>query len=187
MNFIKRAVAAIFDFLQSIVVVLAIMVMIYLFIMSPQEINGASMEPTFENGEYILTNKIVYKIYNPKRGDVVIFKSPRNKEIDFIKRVIALPGERVKIIDNAFYIDGVKLEEPYLPPNLYIFGGTYLRENQEIVVPEGQYFVIGDNRPHSADSREFGTIAKVDFIGKAFLRYWPFPRAGFVPQPHYDI
>jgi signal peptidase I len=146
MDFVKRAVAAIFDFLQSIVVVLAVMVMIYLFIMSPQEINGASMEPNFHNGEYILTNKVLYKIYDPKRGDVVIFKSPRNKEIDFIKRIIGLPGERVRLSENAFFIDGQKLDEKYLPLGVYVFGGTYLRENEEVTIPEGKYFVIGDNR-----------------------------------------
>jgi len=99
MDLIKRVVGAIFDFLQGIVVILAIMVMIYLFIMSPQEINGASMEPNFHNGEYILTNKIEYKLKNPARGDVVIFKSPSNKEIDYIKRIIGLPGDTVSLHD----------------------------------------------------------------------------------------
>ena len=147
METIKRLVAAIFDFLQGIVVILAIMVMIYLFIMSPQEINGASMEPNFHNGEYILTKKIEYKLKNPKRGDVIIFKSPRT----------------------------------------YISGGSYLREGDEIIVPEGQYFVSGDNRGHSSDSREFGPIPKEDFIGKAFLRYWPFSDAGVIAAPSYSL
>lgn len=187
MDFLKRAIAAIFDFLQSIVIVLSVMVMVYLFIMSPQEINGASMEPNFHNGEYILTNKVIYKLYSPHRGDVVIFKSPRNKEIDFIKRIIALPGERVRLSENAFYINGQKLNETYMPTDVYIFGGSFLRENQEIIIPESKFFVIGDNRPHSADSREFGPIAKEDFIGKAFLRYWPFAEAGLILQPRYDI
>lgn len=187
MNAIKRAIIALFDFLQGIVVVLAIMVMIYLFIMSPQEINGASMEPNFHNGEYILTNKIVYKIQNPTRGDVVIFKSPRNKEVDYIKRVIGLPGDTVSLQDNALYVNGKKVEEPYLSPDVIIFGGSYLREGQEIAVPEGMYFVAGDNRPHSSDSREFGPIPKEDFIGMAILRYWPFSQFGLIPRPQYTL
>ncbi|MFZ5845186.1 MAG: signal peptidase I [Patescibacteria group bacterium] len=187
METIKRAVAAIFDFLQGIVVFLAILVMVYLFVMSPQEINGASMEPNFYNGEYILTNKVVYRLTNPQRGDVVIFKSPLNKEIDFIKRIIALPGEKVRLSGNAIYVNNQKVPEPYLEPGTYIFGGSYLRENQEVVVPEGKYFVLGDNRPHSADSREFGPIAKEDFIGKAILRYWPFSKLGLVARPHYPV
>ena len=96
MEWIKRAVAAFFDFLQGIVVILAILVMVYLFIMSPQEINGASMEPNFHNGEFILTNKVLYKFRDPIRGDVIIFKSPKNKEVDYIKRIIGLPGDTVK-------------------------------------------------------------------------------------------
>src|SRR3989338_7918502 len=114
MDFIKRAIAAIFDFLQGIVVILALMVMIYLFIMSPQEINGASMEPNFHNVEYILTNKIEYKLKNPKRGDVIIFKSPRNKDIDYIKRIIGEPGDRVALKEGTFYVNGSKLDELYL-------------------------------------------------------------------------
>lgn len=184
---IKHAVGAIFDFLQGIVVFLAILVMIYLFIMSPQEINGASMEPNFHNGEYILTNKVVYRVFAPQRGDVVIFKSPRNKEIDYIKRIIALPDERVRLSNNAIYVNDERLPEIYLSPGIYIFGGSYLQENQEIIVPPGTYFVLGDNRPQSLDSREFGPVDKEDFIGKALLRYWPFSDFAILTQPDYTL
>jgi signal peptidase I len=188
MDVIKRAIFAIFDFLQGIVVILAIMVMIYLFIMSPQEINGQSMDPTFHNAEYILTNKIEYKITNPKRGDIVIFKSPRDKDIDYIKRIIGLPGDIVRISNNSFYINGKKLDESqYIKPEVYLYGGTFLPENQDFAVPEGKYFVIGDNRPHSSDSREFGPIGKEDFIGQAFFRYWPPQRLGFIAKPSYSF
>lgn len=184
MNFLKRAVAAFFDFLQSIVVVMAIMVMIYLYIMSPQEISGLSMYPTFDNGEYILTNKIEYKLHEPNRGDVVVFKSPQNKDIDYIKRIIGLPGDHVKVLNGKYYVNGQLLIEAYLPKDLYTFSGSYLKEGIEITVPAGQYFVSGDNRPHSLDSREFGTIPKGDIIGKALLRYWPFDRAGIIQNPN---
>ncbi len=187
MGGIKRAVAAIFDFLQGIVVVLAILVMVYLFIMSPQEINGASMEPNFRNGEFILTSKILYKLRAPVRGDVVIFKSPANKEIDYIKRIIGIPGETVCLKNSAFYVNDQKVEEPYLAPDTPIFGGSYLGENQCTVVPPGSYFVAGDNRPHSSDSREFGPIGLQDFIGTAIFRYWPFSQLGALPRPTYSI
>lgn len=184
---IKNIFSALIDFLQGIVVILAIMVMIYLFIMSPQEINGASMEPTFHNKEFILTNKIEYKLHDPQRGDVVIFKSPRNKDIDYIKRIIGVPGDRVGLKGGSYYLNGEKLFEPYLATNTYISGGNYLREDGEIVVPKGRYFVSGDNRGHSSDSREFGPIPKEDFIGKAFLRYWPFSVAGVIQAPSYSL
>lgn len=185
MGLIKNIFSAFFDFLQGIVVILAIMVMIYLFIMSPQEINGASMEPTFHNKEFILTNKIEYKLHDPQRGDVVIFKSPRNKDIDYIKRIIGVPGDRVGLKGGTYYVNGERLFEPYLAANTYISGGNYLREDSEIIVPKGRYFVSGDNRGHSSDSREFGPIPKEDFIGKALLRYWPFSQAGVIKNPTY--
>jgi signal peptidase I len=187
MDAIKRAVAAIFDFLQGIVVILAVLVMIYLFIISPQEINGASMEPNFHNGEYILTNKILYKFREPMRGDVIIFKSPRNKDIDYIKRIIGLPGDTVKLEGNVFYVNGQKVDEPYLAPDISIFGGAYLQEGEDSVVPPDTYFVVGDNRPHSSDSREFGPISREDFIGVAFFRYFPFNRMGSFEHPTYNI
>lgn len=187
MDIIKRTIGAIFDFLQGIVVVMAIMVMVYLFVVSPQEINGASMEPNFHNSEYILTSKISYKLHDPKRGDVVIFKSPRNKDIDYIKRIIGEPGDRVMLNGGSYYVNGAKLEEPYLAPGTYIGGGIFLQEGAEIIVPKGQYFVSGDNRGHSSDSREFGPIAKEDFIGKAFFRYWPFSEAGAIISPSYNL
>jgi len=187
MGGIKRAIASFFDFLQGIVVVLAILVMVYLFIMSPQEINGASMEPNFHNGEYILTNKILYKFRDPIRGDVVIFKSPMNKEIDYIKRVIGLSGDTVSLKENALWVNGEKVDEPYLTPGTQIFGGSYLHEGQSVIIPPGTYFVAGDNRPHSSDSREFGPIAKEDFIGVAIFRYFPFSLMGPVKRPTYTI
>ncbi|MDP1721976.1 MAG: signal peptidase I [Candidatus Gottesmanbacteria bacterium] len=187
MGLIKNIFSAIFDFLQGIVVILAIMVMIYLFIMSPQEINGASMEPNFHNKEFILTNKIEYKLHDPKRGEVVIFKSPRNKDIDYIKRIIGEPGDTVGLKGGNYYVNGTKLDEPYLTPGTYISGGNFLREDSETIVPKGRYFVSGDNRGHSSDSREFGPIPKEDFIGKAFLRYWPFSEAGLIQQPTYVL
>jgi signal peptidase I len=187
MDLVKRTLSAFFDFVQSIVVIMAIMVMIYLFVMSPQEISGASMEPNFHNGEYILTNKVMYKLKNPERGDVVIFKSPRNKQIDYIKRVIALPGETIKLSNNKYYVNGLPLEEPYLEPGVTIFGGSYLPEGVEVTIPQDYYFVSGDNRPHSSDSREFGPIAKEDFIGQAFVRYFPLNKAGILPKQTYSV
>lgn len=186
MEGIKRAIGAFFDFLQGIVVVLALLVMVYLFLISPQEINGASMEPSFYNGEYILTNKVLYKLREPLRGDVIIFKSPRNKEIDYIKRIIGIPGDIVRLENNMIFVNDAQIDEPYLSPGTTIFGGSFLQEGQEIVVPPGTYFVMGDNRPHSSDSREFGPVPMEDFIGVAFLRYWPFDKFGALPKVTYS-
>jgi len=185
-KFIGKAVAALFDFLQGIVAIAAVMVMIYLFIMSPQEVSGHSMEPNFQNGDYILTNKLTFKLHDPKRGDIVIFKSPKDKNVDYIKRVIGLPGETVMLKEQHFYINGKMLEERY-DYNKPVYGQSFLQEDVEITVPEDHYFVVGDNRPGSSDSREFGPVSKFDFIGQAFLRYWPTKTAGVIPHPTYDL
>lgn len=187
MDRIKRGVAAVFDFLQGIVVFLAIIVMVYLFLLSPQEISGQSMEPTFFNAELIITNKFIYKIDPPKRGDVIIFKSPKNKEIDYIKRVIGLPGDRVKLENGSLYVNDIKLDEPYLREGVVTASGSFLREGNEITVPDGEYFACGDNRPHSSDSREFGPIPLEDFIGKGILLYWPISKLSPIERPEYAI
>ena len=117
----------------------------------------------------------------------MIFKSPRNKDIDYIKRIIGEPGDRVMLKTGSYFVNGTRLNEPYLTPNTYSSGGNYLREEYEVTIPNGQYFVSGDNRGHSSDSREFGPIAKEDFIGKAFFRYWPFSEAGVITPPSYRL
>src|SRR3989344_1086116 len=111
---IRGITTFILDFLETIVVALSIFVVVYLFLVQPHEVKGSSMEPNFHNNEYILTDKISYRLHEPQRGDVVIFKSPKNQEVDYIKRVIGLSGERVKVTGGSVYINGVKLDEPYL-------------------------------------------------------------------------
>ena len=184
---IKRAIASFFDFMQGIVVFLSILVMIYLFLFSPQEVSGQSMFPTFHDHDLVITDKITYKINLPKRGDVVILKSPMNKEIDFIKRVIALPGETILLKNSKFYIDGKELPEPYLASTVYTGEESFLKEGIMYTVPEGSYFVCGDNRPHSSDSRDFGPIALGDLIGKVLFRYWPANTFYVVPPVTYSL
>lgn len=174
-----------FDILESIVVALAIFVVVYLFLFQPHQVKGASMEPNFHDGEYILTNKFQYHFETPKRGDVIVFKSPQNPDIDYIKRVIGLPGDRVKLIDNHFYINGTKLEESYIAPELFTYNGQYLKDNMEVVIPQDYYFVAGDNRPRSSDSREWGPIERSSIIGKSQFRYWPFDRMGLIEGVSY--
>lgn len=174
-----------FDILESIVVALAIFVVVYLFLYQPHQVKGASMEPNFHDGEYILTNKFEYKFGDPKRGDVIVFRSPQNPDIDFIKRIIGLPGDRVKLSNNKFYINGVELDEEYLRDDLYTYQGSYLKDGQETIVPPDHYFVSGDNRPRSSDSREWGPITRDSIIGKSQLRYWPFNRFGLIESVHY--
>lgn len=181
----RRFVNFILDFLETIVVALSIFVVIYLFLMQPHEIKGGSMEPNFYDNQYILTDKISYRLHEPTRGDVVIFKAPINPDVDYIKRVIGLPADKVKVQNGAVYVNGEKLKEDYLRDPTYLFPGSFMAEGVEIVVPVGKLFVMGDNRPHSSDSRQFGPVAMDSIIGRAFLRYWPVTALGMLPAVHY--
>lgn len=182
---IKRVVNFFLDFMETIVVALSIFVVFYLFLAQPHEIKGSSMEPAFHNNEYVLTDKISYRFTAPSRGDVIVFKAPRNLDVDYIKRIIALPGERVKIENGKVIINDNILSEPYLKSVTALYPGSFLEEGSQIVVPDREYFVMGDNRAHSSDSREFGTVKRNLIIGRAFIRYWPINLFGLVSNAGY--
>ena len=172
------------DFIQTFVVFAAIFALIYLFIAQPHKVSGNSMFPTFHDTDYILTDKLSYHFSEPKRGDVIVLKNPKDESQDFIKRIIALPGDSIRIEASKIYINGQLVNEYYLSPTIRTFGGGYLIEGETMQLGKDQFFVIGDNREHSSDSREWGFLPKVDIIGKVFLRYWPPQAAGvFKPLP----
>lgn len=183
----KRIGAFFLDLLQTLVFAIAIFLFVYLLILQPHKIKGASMEPNFPDAEYLLTDKVTYRFKEPLRGDVVVFKAPINQDEEFIKRIIGLPGESVSIKDDHVYINGKKLSENYLDEKLTTTPGAFLQEAKEVVVPGGQYFVLGDNRPHSSDSRAWGFVAKDKITGRAWLTYWPPQKAGIIKGVTYDF
>jgi signal peptidase I len=138
-----------------------------------------SMEPSFHEGQRLVVNKVVYIFGEPERGDVVIFRAPNQQHDDFIKRVIALPGDTVEVKDRAVYVNGIKLDEPYIksPP-------TY--NMAEITVPDDDYFVLGDNRNNSNDSHYGWLLPRENIIGKAWLSTWPPDNWGLVPSYHLE-
>ena len=182
--------AFIVDIVETVVVAAAIFVVVYLFLLQPHQVKGGSMEPNFHDGEYILTDKISYRFSNPQRGDVIIFKAPTDPDVDFIKRVIALPGEQVKIsegkviIYNKDHPNGWTLNEPY-QINGPTSGGKEVPQNTTVTVGQDELFVMGDNRVESFDSRSWGMLTKKNIIGKAWLRYWPLNVFGFVKHARY--
>lgn len=182
--------STIVDVIETIVVAAAIFVVVYLFLLQPHQVQGASMKPNFNSGEYILTDKISYRFSEPDRGDVIVFTSPTDPDVDFIKRIIGLPGEKVKITDGKVVIindqnkNGFVLEEPYEIQGPTA-GGKEAPQNTEIPIDDNQYFVLGDNRLESFDSRSWGTLPRKNIIGKAWLRYWPLNKIGFVQHPDY--
>ncbi|MEK7550914.1 MAG: signal peptidase I [Patescibacteria group bacterium] len=173
------------DILEVVVFAIGIFFFVYLLIMRPHKIKGQSMHPNFPDGEYLLTQKVSYYFHGPERGDVIVFKPPISQDDEFIKRIIALPGDSVKVIGGKVYINGIKLAETYLADTLFTSSSNFLEEGEEYVVPTGNWIVMGDNRPHSSDSRSWGPITKKEISGKAWLVYWPPKQSGFVEKINY--
>ena len=161
------------DFIQTLVVFGAIFALIYLFIAQVHKVSGNSMFPTMRNGDYLITEKISYKLGTPKRGDMIVLKNPRDESQDFIKRIIATPGDTIRIEENNVFINGGIIQESYLPEDTTTHPGAFLTDKNTIQAGPNQFFVMGDNRNHSSDSREWGAITKKEIVGKAFFRYWP--------------
>lgn len=145
------------------------------------------MQPNFPNGEYLLTDKVTYRFEEPKRGDVIVFEAPSNNGEEFIKRIIGLPDESIMIKDNKVFVNDKKISEDYLSETIPIHGGAFLKEGEKVKVPTGEYFVLGDNRPFSSDSRSWGFVSKSKITGRAWIVYWPPQKAGSIHNPSYDI
>lgn len=183
---LKAIFGVVWEFVEAVVFALMIFFVCYLLLFQPNQVKGQSMELTFHDKEYILTDKVSYRLGMPQRGDVVVFRSPKDSNVDYIKRIIALPGERIKIAGGKIYVNSSVLDESnYLDPTVYTGPESFLSENREIIVPSGRYFVMGDNRMHSSDSRDFGPVLPSEFIGKVFFRYWPIDRFGRIERPRY--
>lgn len=182
LRILKKIGAFFLDIIQTVVVALSIFVIVYLFFFQPHQVKGSSMSPSFLNGEYLLTDKITYRFQEPKRGDVIVFIAPKNEEYEYIKRIIGLPGDSIRIAGGDIFINQKKSEELYLPKDLKTRSGSFLREDQLFSIPAEEYFVAGDNRSHSSDSREWGTVPRENIIGKAWFRYWPLTEFGLVKR-----
>lgn len=182
MNIIRRLLLFILETVESVTFALTFTVLGYLFLAQPMIVQGASSYPNLITGERIMIDKITPHWQDYQRGEFVIPESPANPDVTFIKRVIGLPGERIKISQCHIYINGMTLEEQYLDNDSCTTGGQWLAENQEIAIPDGYYFLMGDNREHSSDSRDFGPMAKGKIVGRAWLRFWPPDRFGLLNQ-----
>jgi len=169
--------AFVWELVKILVVAIIIIVPTRLFIAEPFIVSGSSMVPTFHDREYLIINKLGYYLGDPNRGDVVVLKYPKNSKEYFIKRIIGLPGDTVKIdkgvvlIVNSDFPEGRTLDEPYLSKNLLTSGGF-----EPITLKAGEYFVLGDNRSASSDSRVWGVLPGDKIVGKAFLRVLPISR-----------
>jgi len=157
------------------------------FLFKPFYVKGASMEPNFYEHEYLLIDELSYRFREPARGEVIVFRYPDNPKEHFLKRIIGLPGERVKIAEgeviiyNEEYPEGYMVQESYLPKDLNTTG------ERITVLKDGEYFVMGDNRNNSYDSRRFGPITREHFVGRTWFRGWPFSRIQTFSAPEFDL
>jgi len=159
------------EVLKIVIVAAVIVIPIRYFLFQPFFVRGQSMDPNFENGDYLIIDEITYRFRGPERGEVIVFKYPEDPSNRFIKRVIGLPGETVEIKDGNITIYNESgtylLDEKYLSSDLITSGDI------EITLEKNQYFVMGDNRPYSFDSRRFGPLSEEYIIGRVVLRAWP--------------
>lgn len=184
MSMIKSIFSFLLDTVQTFLLLASFFLVVYIFLFRPFEVSGQSMYPNFHDKEYVLTDLITIKFSGLKRGDVVVFISPVEKDKDYIKRIIGLPGDSVSVKNGDVYINNVKLDESvYLKPDVQTNSGSFLKDGEMIIVPQDQYFVLGDNRLHSSDSREWGFVKKQDVIGKSLFVYWPITKARSISNP----
>jgi len=182
-NVVKAGIDFVMDILETVVFIGSLFIVVYLFVMQPNQVKGASMEPSFISGDYIFTSKVTYKFRPINRGDVVVFKSPKNADIEYIKRIVGLPGDKIMIKDSEVYVNGTKLTENYIAAKTNLWEGGFSKDGEPITVPDGDIFVMGDNRPRSSDSREFGPVPESSVIGQVFYRYFPTNKMGTIDNP----
>jgi signal peptidase I len=160
---------------RDLIVSLIVSAFIIVFLYQPVKVEGTSMLPGLDDQERIFINKFVYSFEPIERGDVVVFRYPPDPSKSYIKRVIAVPGDRVRIDEGQVYVNGRRLPEPYVPAE---FADD--RSYGDNVVPSGSYFLLGDHRSSSSDSRDFGPVSQRFIYGKAVFGYWPVDRMGIV-------
>jgi signal peptidase I len=186
---LRSIVTFFFEIAETAIMAILIFLALYLFLVRPHQIRGDSMLPNFHDSEYLLTEMVSYNLLKkePQRGEVIVFRSPEQPNLDFIKRIVALPGEEIKLQNGRVFIisdanpEGILLEEDYLEEGTVTEGRRTIKDGEVFSTNEG-YVVMGDNRERSSDSREWGVVGKESIIGKVWLRYWP-PEAVSLIKP----
>lgn len=180
----KKLFSLILEIAKIIILAALIVIPIRYFLFQPFFVRGQSMDPNFENGDYLIIDEISYRFRSPQRGEVIVFKSPQSPSQRFIKRIVGLPGEIVEIKEGRVmvHLDGQRqvLDESY-----YLPFGLETPGEVKVSLGEDEYFVLGDNRTFSLDSRRFGSLAEDKIIGRVVLRAWPFVALAKIETPSY--
>lgn len=168
------------EYAESIIIAVVLALFIRTFFVQAFKIPSGSMRPTLQERDRLLVNKLIYRFNEPQRGDIVVFRFPLEPKKDFIKRLIAKEGETVEIKEGNIYVNGELVKDPVIKNITYVNAGSLENENSSITVPEGHYFVLGDNSANSRDSRYWGFVPEKNMLGKAFVIYWPPKRVGSI-------
>ncbi len=163
------------EILETITLTL-LMFLVIRFAVQNYRVDGQSMEPTLHDQEYIIVDKAAYVFHVPERGDVIVFEYPKNPQVDYVKRIIAIPGDIISVVGQKVTVDGVTLNEPYINKDDPF--NPFPPITNRLVEPD-DYFVMGDNRGNSSDSREWGLVPRQNIIGKAAFVYWPLNENNF--------
>lgn len=180
----RETLSFFWEIIKIVIIALIIVVPIRYFIFQPFLVRGQSMEPNFENGDYLIIDQISYRLREPQRGEVIVFKYPLGPFQRYIKRIVGLPGEIIKIEDGKviIYSQGKK---KILNESDYLFSAVFTPGDLKMNLAENEYFVLGDNRFSSADSRRWGPLSRENIVGRVFLRAWPFTAIAKFPIPQY--
>ena len=181
----RTLLSFIWEILKIVIIALLIVVPIRYFLFQPFFVKGQSMEPTFEEGDYLIVDEITYKFREPKRGEVVVFKYPANPSQRYIKRIVGLPGETVEIKEGKIIIFNLKGKQ-ILDESAYLSSGISTPGEIKITLGENEFFVLGDNRLASSDSRYWGPLPRENIIGRVFLRAWPLTALAKFETPLYS-
>ncbi len=181
----KKLLVSIWEILKIVIIALVIVVPIRYFVFQPFVVRGDSMEPNFYSGDYLIVDEISYRINSPKRGDVIVFKYPKNPSQRFIKRIIGLPSEIVEIDNGKVIVYGSEGQSQNLDESEYLILNQEIIGNSTTELGSGEYFVLGDNRFYSSDSRRWGILPENNIIGKVFLRVFPFDAFAKIEVPNY--
>ncbi len=181
----RKFFGSVLEVVEVLVIAIGAVLIVRNYLVKPFLVSGDSMVPNFHNGDYLLIDELTFRIRPPERGEVIVFKFPENESTFFIKRIIGLPGERVHIengqitIFNSAHPDGFALSEPYLPAS------DITTDTRDITLGPGEYYMLGDNRPASYDSRSWGPMPAKDIVGLVRARLWPAAQAAVFDAPSY--
>ena len=184
---VQKFIQFVWDLLKVVTISLAIIIPVRYFLIQPFYVKGASMEPSFYDHEYLIIDEISYRLGEPSRGDIIVFKYPKDPSQYFIKRIVGLPGEKVQVKDDQVYVYPAEGKKFMLDETNYLELGSATTGNKEWILGPDEFYVLGDNRDYSLDSRSFGPVYEDLIVGKVWLRGWPFWRIKTFPNVDYSV